>query len=205
MRRAVRRSIVTAVLVLTSATAACTGTGDTSSSTSGVDPSTLPHQEPPIPGLQSDQILAAARLSIPGGNERFTVDLPNDKRPTRTTVIEAVGAGGATSPYAGTPLVRVEAEPDGTVLYVSCEDLDSAGLSPVIAVCTDLALPGVPAGGLPDFWKSILAGNWHGDQPYPSVTLRGLDFEARTPVPGRAVGLAISGPEAPGATNTSDL
>jgi hypothetical protein len=110
---------------------------------------------------------------MPRGTEDSVFDTPGGRRPSRTTVIGTPETGvGTGSKFARTPSVRVVSEEDGTVIFVACEDLDSAGFSAVIAVCTDLTVPGVPSGGLKEFWASAVAGTWDGSEPYPAGSPR---------------------------------
>ena len=108
----------------------------------------------------------------------------------------------------GTPSVHVTWEDDGTVIFVACTDLIDAGAaSPVMAICTDLPVTGVPPGGLATTWQSMLADTWDESQPFTQLSLRDLRFEADRPTAGPAIAFTISGaPQSgPSATASSDL
>jgi hypothetical protein len=191
------------------------GTASGGTATDGTDgsltapssPSTLPHREPPIPGLDAASIIAAARAALPDATELTFPQGSNGYRPFTHTRIGYPDpkAGDVTS---GSPSVRLSWEDDGTVIFVSCDDLVSAGAaSPIIAICTNLPVTDVPAGALGSVWQSMSAGTWDESQPFSPVTVRSHTFDADRPQPGPAISFNISGvaPADPGAPSTSDL
>ena len=196
-------------LIVLLAITGCDSSGpapSTSTSTSA-DGSHLPHREPPISGLDAATILDAARAVLPEAEELTFRHGPITSRAYTESKI------GFPDPNAaditrGTPSVHVTWEDDGTVIFVACTDLVAAGAtSPVVAICTDLPVTGVPPGGLAATWQSMLADTWDGSQPFAQLSLRDLRFEADRPTAGPAIAFTISGaPQSgPSATASSDL
>ena len=205
-----RRLCVGLGLTVILAITGCDNSSSSAPSTSAgtpADGSHLPHRGPPIPGLDAARILDAARAVLPEAEELTFRHGPIDSRAYTESKI------GYPDPNAaditrGTPSVHVTWKDDGTVIFVACADLVDAGAaSPVMAICTDLPVTGVPPGGLAATWQRMLADTWDGSQPFAQLSLQDLRFEADRPTAGPAIAFTISGAaqSGPSATGSSDL
>jgi len=182
--------------------AACSTAGD------GAPPSRaeLPHKEPPIAGLSASDLLNRAQAALPDSVREDFLEPAPGYQPTTKSAIGYLSKGAET-PNSSTPGISIVWDEDGAVIFIACNDLASAGLSPAIKFCTDLDIPGVPAGGLESVWRQVSAGTWDLSQPFPQITISRIDFDAKGPSVGAAKDFNISGPKqnsAP-ATNSSSL
>ena len=74
--------------------------------------------------------------------------------------------------------------------------------------CTNLEIPGVPAGGLESVWRQMAAGTWdNNSQPFPQITVGSFDYPARGPSVGPGRVFYVAGPQQVEitATNSSSL
>jgi hypothetical protein len=198
-------------LLLLGCTAACSGTGadNPAPSGSGSMEVVLPHKGAPVPGLVASELISAAHAALPGGLEGDYRWVGMGYVPWTETEVGYPEPGEHDMSRIGahTPSVTIWWEDDGTVLLVGCGDMVSAGLSPVMAVCTDLSIPGVPAGALTSLFNGYPDEPWQSQQPFPQITLFGFDYPPHPPNTGTARVFSILGPDPPAVelTNTSSL
>ncbi len=207
LRRGLFVSLLLTLLLVIAGCDSCDGPAPSAATSTPADGSTLPHREPPIPGVDATTILTAARAAVPGATEQTFRYGPITSRAYTESKI------GFPDPVTGdifrnSPFVSVAWEDDGTVFFVGCSDLiDAAASSPVMAICSDLPVTGVPPGALDATWQSMLADTWDRTQPFEQLRLVSSRYEAERPTPGPAIDLLISGKpqDGAGATSTSDL
>ena len=203
-------ALLTGVLLL-GCTAACSGSGagNPAPSGSGSMEVVLPHKGAPVPGLVASELISAAHAALPRGQEGAYRWVGMGYVPwTETEVGYPEPDEHDMSPIGShTPSVTVWSEDDGTVLLVGCGDMVSAGLSPVMAVCTDLSIPGVPADALTSLFNAYPDEPWQSQQPFPRITLFGFDYPPHPPNTGTARVFSILGPDPPAVelTNRSSL
>ncbi|MET0864538.1 MAG: hypothetical protein ABWZ98_09420, partial [Nakamurella sp.] len=184
-----RAAPVAAILLL--AVAGCTPGADSDAGTS-TSSTALPHKQSPIAGLTAADLRAQALAVLPGST---ATDYPQPAPGFVPETLTSIGTPFADGTVlASTPGIEFYAEADGTVVYVGCSDLISAGYSPVMQFCTNLPVSGVPAGGVQSVWQSIDAGSWDHTQPFPQLTIGTFDYAADHPQTGPARSFSLSGP-----------
>ena len=205
--RSTAAALLTGLLLLGCA-AACTGSGADEPASSGSEVA-LPHKGAPVPGLVASELISAAHAALPGGLAGHYRWVGTGYVPWTVTEVGYPAPGEQDMSRLGThtPAVTVWWEDDGTVLLVGCEDMVSAGLSAVMAVCTDLSIPGVPVGALPSIFNAYPDEPWHPQQPFRQIDLFGFDYPTHPPNTGTARAFGIVGPDPPSValTNTSAL
>ena len=195
------------LLLLGAVLTACTAGQHDEEATSTAQ-SALPHRWPTIPGVTASEVLEQAKAALPGSTQS---DSDGDDGHVGFRHITETSIGYPDQPgnteFGSTPGISISWEDDGTLIYVSCDDMTSAGFSAVMAVCTDLPVPGVPVGGLKSVWDEFAAGSWDQAQPFPQISVGAFDYPTQAPARGPARNFSISGPDAGGATvtNTTSL
>jgi hypothetical protein len=199
-------AVLTGLLVLGCA-AACSGSGTDSPAPAPSEP--LPHKGAPVPGLVASELIEAARAVLPGSQQGDFRWAGTGYVPWTETEVGYPEPGQRDMSKIGThtPAVNIWWEDDGTVLLIGCGDLAGAGLSPVMAVCTDLTIPGVPAGALASMFNAYPDKPWYPQQPFPQVDLFGFDYPSHPPNSGTARLFSILGPDSQSLelTDTSSL
>lgn len=200
-------AVLTGLLVL-GCTAACTSSGADDPAPAVSEPA-LPHKGSPVPGVSASEVIGAAHAALPGSQQGDFRWAGTGYVPWTETEVGYPEPGQQDMSKIGThtPAVSISWEDDGTVLQVGCGDMVSAGLSPVMAVCTDLSIPGVPAGALTSMFNAYPDQPWYPQQPFPQIDLFGFDYPSHPPNTGTARYFSILGPDSPSAalTNTSSL
>ena len=206
MSRSCATGPLLAGVLLLGFTAACSGPSADDPAPSG-SAVALPHKGTPIPGVLAADLISTARATLPGSLQEDTRLAGTGYVTWTHTEIGYPGEHDRDFITTNTPAITIFWEDDGAVILVGCGDMVNAGLSPAMAVCTDLSITGVPTGALRSNFSAYPDKPWEVAQPFPQIALAGFDYPAAPPKTGTARSFSVTGPDPPSIepTNTSSL